>query len=101
MPDKIIFSDLIIKLIDLNSNYLIVFNHHERVINSIRRIINQTFLQYNYRIDDSNIVEVNILKDITPLFRKIFEKFKNNRITSQTFINENLRRIDNLSETIT
>ncbi len=43
-------------------------------------------------------MEVNILKDITPLFRKIFEKFKNNRIISQTFINENLRRIDNLSE---
>ena len=35
LPDKIIFSDLIIKLIDLNSNYLIVINHHERLINRL------------------------------------------------------------------
>ena len=87
MPDRIIFQDLIIKLIQLNLNYLIVINYHERVINSIRRLIIASFLENGYQIDDSNIVDVNILRDITPLYHKIFNKFKNSRITSLTFQN--------------
>ena len=97
IPDEFIFKDLIIKLIQLNLNYLIVINYFERVDNSYKAIIKETFLANECEIDDSNIVEVNILKDISPLFYKIFEKFRNSRITSNTFINENLKRIINLS----
>lgn len=97
IPDNIIFKDLIIKLIQLNLNYLIVINYFDRVENSIKAVIREVFLINGYEIDDSNIVEVNILKDITPLFNKIFEKFRNSRITSETFRNENLIRITNLS----
>ena len=97
IPDPFIFKDLIIRLIELNLNYLIVINYFERVENSIKTIIKETFLDSGCEIDDSNIVEVNILKDITPLFNKIFEKFRNSRITSDTFINENLIKIRNLS----
>ena len=78
-------------------NYLIVINYYERIENSIKSLIKEVFLENEYEVDDSNIVEVNIMKDITPLFYKIFEKFRNSRITSQTFINENLIRISNLS----
>ena len=97
IPDSTIFRDLIIKLINLNLNYLVVVNHTERVENSFRDVIVETFLDNEYEIDDSNIVEVNILKDITPLFAKIFEKFRKNRITSDDFIKENLINISNLS----
>ena len=97
IPDKYIFQDLIIKLIQLNLNYLIVINYHERAINSIRRIVIESFLENGCQIDDSNIVDVNILRDITPLYQKIFEKFKNSRITSLTFQNQNLSNINNLA----
>ena len=97
MPDKFIFQDLIIKLIQLNLNYLIVINYHERVINSIRRLVKESFLENGCQIDDSNIVDVNILRDITPLYQKIFEKFKNSRITSLTFQNQLLSNINNLA----
>ena len=97
IPDRIIFRDLIIKLIRLNMNYLVVINYFERVENSIKSVIKDAFLENEFEVDDSNIVEVNILKDITPLFSKIFTKFRNSRITSDDFINENLINISNLS----
>jgi len=97
IPDRIIFKDLIIKLIRLNLNFLVVINYFERVENSIRTVVKNAFLLNEFEVDDSNIVEVNILKDITPLFAKIFEKFRNSRITSEDFINENLINISNLS----
>lgn len=97
MPDKIVFTDLIIKLIQLNLNYLIVINYYEKIINSIRNIVKEAFLENGCQIDDSNIVDVNIMRDITPLYKKIFEKFSFSRITSQTFQNENLSNINNLS----
>ena len=97
MPDENIFKDLIIKLIQLNLNYLIVINYHDRIINSIRTLIRESFLEYGCEIHDSNIVDVNILRDITPLYIKIFEKFSSSRITSTTFRNENLNNINNLS----
>ena len=96
LPDKIIFDDLIIKMIRLNLNYLIVINHFNK-INSIKKLIKETFSDYGCEIDDSNIVEVDIKKDITLLYRKIFEKFRNNRISSETFENKNLWIIENLS----
>ena len=97
IPSNTIFQDLIINLINLNSNYLVVVNHTDRVENSFRDEIIETFLYNEYEIDDSNIVEVNILRDITPLFAKIFEKFRKNRITSDDFVVQNLRNISNLS----
>ena len=100
IPEGIIFRDLIIRLIKLNLNYLIVINHIGRVEgNSSKVIVKEAFFDNGYEdeIDDSNIVEVNILKDITPLFAKIFEKFQNSRITSEDFIDENLINISNLS----
>ena len=97
LPDEKIFKDLIIKLIQLNLNYLIVINYHDRVINSIRALIRESFLEYGCEILDSNIVDVNIFRDITPLYIKIFEKFRNSRITSSTFRNQNLNNIHNLS----
>ena len=97
IPDRIIFRDLIIKLIRLNMNYLVVINYFERVENSIKRVVKDAFLENEFEVEDSNIVEVNILKDITPLFSKIFAKFRNSRITSDDFINENLINISNLS----
>ena len=96
IPDEIIFRDLIIKLIRLNMNYLVVINYFERIENSIKTVIKNAFLENDFEVDDSNIVEVNILKDITPLFSKIFSKFRNSRITSDDFINENLKNISNL-----
>ena len=78
-------------------NYLVVINYFERVENSIKRVVKDAFLENEFEVDDSNIVEVNILKDITPLFSKIFAKFRNSRITSDDFINENLINISNLS----
>ena len=97
MPDENIFKDLIIKLIQLNLNYLIVINYHDRIINSIRTLIRESFLEHGCEIHDSNIVDVNILRDITPLYIKIFEKFSSSRITSTTFRNKNLNNINNLS----
>ena len=97
VPSEDIFNELIIKLIQLNLNYIIVINYHDRVINSIRNLIRDSFLRYGYQVNDSDIVDVNILKDITPLYRKIFEKFANNRITSLTFQNQDLSNINNLS----
>ena len=78
-------------------NYLVVINYFERVENSIKRVVKDAFLENEFEVDDSNIVEVNILKDITPLFSKIFAKFRDSRITSDDFINENLINISNLS----
>ena len=97
LPDEKIFKELIIKLIQLNLNYLIVINYHDRVINSIRALIRESFLEHDCEILDSNIVDVNILRDITPLYIKIFEKFRSSRITSSTFRNQNLNNIHNLS----
>lgn len=99
IPEEIIFRDLIIRLIKLNLNYLIVINYIGRVEgNSSKDIVKEAFLDYGYEIDDSNIVEVNILKDITPLFAKIFEKFQNSRINSEDFTDKNLINISNLSQ---
>ena len=97
IPSEDIFKDLIIKLIQLNLNYLIVINYHDKIIHSIRNIITNSFLRYGHPVNDSDIVDVNILKDITPLYKKIYEKFANNRISSLTFQNLNLSNIDNLS----
>jgi hypothetical protein len=72
-------------------------NHFERVENSFTSVIVDSFLENDYEVDESNIVEVNILRDITPLFAKIFEKFRRSRIASETFIDKNLRNIENLS----
>ena len=71
IPSEDIFKDLIIKLIQLNLNFIIVINYHDRVINSIRNLIRDSFLRYGYPVNDSDIVDINILKDITPLYKKI------------------------------
>ena len=97
MPDEYVFEHLIIKLIQLNLNYLIVINYHERVINSIRKLIKDAFINYGWEIDDDKIVDVNILRDITPLYKKIFELFRSSRITSQIFQDRNFKKINNLS----
>ena len=97
LPHKNVFTDLIIKLIQLNINYIIVINYHEHIINSIKNIVKGAFQENGYIIDDSKIVDVNILRDITPLYKKIFEMFSNSRITSQIFQRENLQNIRNLS----
>ena len=97
IPDRLVFRDLIVKLIRLNLTYLIVVNHFQRVENSSKEIIKNLFLENEYEVDDSNIVEVDILKDITPLFAKIFKKFRKSRITSEVFADENLINISNLS----
>ena len=97
LPDEKIFQELIIKLIEMKLNYLIVINYHDRVINSIRALVRESFLEHGCEILDSNIVDVNILRDITPLYKKIFEQFKDSRISGLTFRNENLNNINNLS----
>jgi hypothetical protein len=69
IADNIIFRDLIINLIELNMNYLIVVNHHENFINSSKSIVRESFIEF--LVDDFNesfIVEINILRDIAPLF---------------------------------
>ena len=71
IPSEDIFKNLIIKLIQLNLNFIIVINYHDRVINSIRNLIRDSFLRYGYPVNDSDIVDINILKDITPLYKKI------------------------------
>ena len=97
IPDENVFKNLIIKLIKLNLNYLIVINYHDRIINSIRTIVREAFLEYDCEVSDSDIVDVNIIRDITPLYNKIFEKFRNSRITASNFQNHNLNKVDNLS----
>jgi len=98
IPDRVIFRDLIIRLILLNMNYLIVVNHHENNINSTVSIVRDSFIEFlGNEFDDSNIVDVNVLRDISPLFAKIYEKFRYSAITSETFQNENLNIIENLS----
>ena len=97
IPDENVFKNLIIKLIKLNLNYLIVINYHDRIINSIRTIVREAFLEYDCEVSDSDIVDVNIIRDITPLYNKIFEKFRNSRITASNFQNHNLKKVDNLS----
>ena len=97
LPDEKIFKELIIKLIEMKLNYLIVINYHDRVINSIRTLVRESFLEHGCEILDSNIVDVNILRDITPLYLKIFQKFRDSRISSSTFRDENLININNLS----
>ena len=96
MPDEDIFKELLIKLIQLNLNYLIVINYTDKVINTIKRLVRDAFLENGCQIDYSNIVDVNILRDITPLYRKIFEKFSNSRITTTNFLNNNLINVNNL-----
>ena len=99
IADNIIFRDLIINLIELNMNYLIVVNHHENFINSSKSIVRESFIEF--LVDDFNesfIVEINILRDIAPLFTWIYEKFKYSAITSEAFQNENLNIIANLLE---
>jgi hypothetical protein len=57
-------------------NYLVVINYFERVENSIKSVIKDAFLENEFEVDDSNIVEVNILKDITLYFRKYFQNLE-------------------------
>jgi len=79
-------------------NYLIVVNHHEININSTVSIVRDSFIEFlGNEFDDSNIVDVNVLRDISLLFDKIYEKFRYSAITSETFQNENLNIIENLS----
>ena len=79
-------------------NYLFVVNHHENIINSSKSIVSESFIEFlGDDFDDTCIIEVNILKDIAPLFAKIYEKFRCSAITSEAFQNENLSIISNLS----
>ena len=80
-------------------NYLVVVNHNEKIINSSKSIVRESFIEFF--VDDFNescIVEVNILRDIAPLFAWIYEKFRYSAITSEAFQNENLNIIANLLE---
>ena len=98
LDDKVL-EEFFIKLIQKNIEYLIVINCERRIEDAIqmKSILVERFMEFSCQIDESKMLVMNIKKDITPLFRKIFETFRSNRITINNLEVNHLYRISNLS----